>query len=65
MTVDFDAIASANALDPSTADAADLAAETRTMSRYAEFPEFIDSKGKAMRRLSLRARAPGQHSSMP
>ena len=47
-TNDFDAIASANALDPATAEAADLAAETRTMSRYAEFPEFIDSKDKAM-----------------
>ena len=47
-TNDFDAIASANTLDPATAETADLAAETRTMSRYAEFPEFIDSKDKAM-----------------
>ena len=45
---DFDAAAGINALDPATATAAELAAETRTMLRYAEFPEFIDSKDKAM-----------------
>ena len=47
-TVDFDATAAANALDPGTATAPEIAAESRTMSRYAEFPEFIDSKDKAM-----------------
>ena len=45
---DYDAAAAINVLDPATASPAEVAAENRTMLRYAEFPEFIDSKDKAM-----------------
>jgi hypothetical protein len=46
--LDLDPVAAANALDPATATEAQKAAEGRTMLRYAEFPEYIDSKDKAM-----------------